>query len=154
MIGAIPTRRRLGYVRKLVVSGLGCACKKKTLGRLGQDDFDPNFGIPSGLIVGGDIATVPATVDYPASPSSGLTYVPTSAIPVDSSQYGTTSPTYDVLGTSGAVAQLSLPGATMLQTALGATSPLSSVNVSTLFLGGAAILLVALIASSGGSKRR
>ena len=65
-------------------SGSCGGCKK--LGRLGQDDsLDlSQFGVPSTF----DLPTLSTNADYPASPESGLTYIPSDTTPAVPEGYG------------------------------------------------------------------
>lgn len=155
-VGWAPNLRGL---RKPVFGSLGCPCK-----RLGQDDSDLNFGIPSGLIApgaGGNIANVSMPVNYPASPDSGFTYVP-SDTSVYGSSMGPASP-YGAGYPSGIVPVLNNPSTSYLSvpTALNptgsivttvgsATSPIGSLSTMEILLGGAGLLVIVLLS---GKKR-
>jgi len=154
--------RRLGSVRKLVVSGLGCACQKKTLG---QDDDDLNFGIPSGLIQGGNIANVTAPVDYPASIASGSVYVPASQNVSDDLPSYATSPAavsqYSSVFNNPQSSPLSFgtlatPSLVTLNTIGSSVGGLALTDTEWLLIGGGflAILLFTSMGSGGGKKRR
>jgi hypothetical protein len=131
----------------------GCGChRRKHLGDDSSDDF--NFGFPTGLIApgaGGDIANVPSVANYPASPSSGLDYIP--GISGNPTPMPPTTQAYQV-SSSGVIPVLNNPSLSYLTT--GAAVPTTALSAalggSTIWwlLGGAA--LVGAVALMG--KRR
>ncbi len=136
-----PNFRGLGYVEKLVVSGLGCACKKNIT--LGQDE---NFGVPTSLV---DFSA--PTFQYPTSNASA--YTPSGPEP-----YLPTSGTSSYWGAPGSPATSAIPvlnnpqisplsAGGMLQTG----APNSESDLL-LWVGGA-VLAVVVLAGAGGRRR-
>jgi hypothetical protein len=144
--------RGLGQVRKLVVSGLGCACKKG----LGQDDVDdfPSFTPtgPSYAFGPTDSYTdnpvnVPAGYGYGPSQSGGVAVYP--AGPVQTPITASASPSSGIVS----VASSGLTQSVLVGAGVGVSAPSLGVSNSWLWIGGAAFLALLLIETSGKGRR-
>jgi hypothetical protein len=137
-------------------------CRSKRRAGLGDDSTDINFGIDPSFI---NLSQPNAT--YPASPSSGVSYVGSgygtlpsevSSDTYDTSPTGPASPVPSV-ASSGVIPVLNNPQTSYLTvsgsiptTAASATSPLGGLSTTTVILGGLGVLAVVMLASAG--KRR
>jgi hypothetical protein len=150
-------RSRLGSVRKIVVSGLGCACQmKKTLGQDDVDDF-PSFAPtgPSYAFGPNDSYTdnpvnVPAGYGYGPSPSGGVAIYPAGGATPGTPISAGASPS------SGIVAVLNNPQTSPLSAGgsiLTSSGPLAGSSTTILWVGGLGLLAVALVAMSGKGRR-